>query len=176
MKFEPLHLQGAFVLDIEPREDERGIFARTYCEEEFDAHGLPTRFVQCNTSFNRRRGTLRGLHFQADPRPEAKLVRCTRGAIWDVIIDLRPDSSTFCQWAGFELGADNRRALFVPAGFAHGFQTLVDDSEVFYQMSEFYVPELARGARWNDPTFGIAWPIEMPIIAPRDEGFADFTP
>ncbi|NVO17951.1 MAG: dTDP-4-dehydrorhamnose 3,5-epimerase [Rhodoplanes sp.] len=176
MRFEPLGLNGAFRIEIEPRADDRGLFARTYCEEEFAAHGLPTRFVQCNTSFNTRRGTLRGMHYQADPRPEEKLVRCTRGAVYDVIVDLRPESPTFCKWEGFELSADNRRALFVPAGFGHGFQTLADGSEVFYQMSELYVADLARGVRWNDPAFGIVWPLAETIIAPRDAAFADFVP
>lgn len=176
MRFEPLGLKKAFRIEIEPRADDRGLFARTYCEEEFAAHGLPTRFVQCNTSFNTRRGTLRGMHYQADPRPEEKLVRCTRGAVYDVIVDLRPDSPTFCRWEGYELSADNRRALFVPAGFGHGFQTLVDETEVFYQMSEFYVADLARGVRWNDPAFGIVWPLSETILAPRDAAFADFVP
>jgi dTDP-4-dehydrorhamnose 3,5-epimerase len=175
MRFEPLRLQGAFVIEPEPRVDDRGLFTRTYCEKEFTEHGLPTRFVQCNTSFNTRRGTLRGMHFQAGERAEAKLVRCTRGAVYDVIVDLRPGSPSLHQWEGFDLTADNRRALFVPIGFAHGFQTLLDESEIFYQMSEFYMPYSARGVRWNDPAFGIVWPVKEPILASRDANFADFS-
>lgn len=174
MRFEALDLPGAFLLQVEERADDRGIFGRTYCAEEFARHNLDATVLQCNTSFNRRRGTLRGMHFQADPKPEAKLVRCTRGAIYDVIVDLRPRSPTFRRWCGFELTADNRHALYVPHGFAHGFQTLVDDAEVFYQMSEYYVPALARGVRWDDPAFGIAWPIVPPQLSPRDAEFEDF--
>lgn len=174
MKFAPLRLKGVYIVDIEPLEDSRGMFARTFCIEEFASQGLPTRFVQCNTSFNSRRGTLRGLHFQSDPQQEEKLVRCTRGAVLDVVVDLRPCSPTFRQWEGIELTSDNRRALFIPKGFAHGFQTLQDESEVFYQMSEIYVPELASGVRWNDPAFNIIWPIEISTIAPRDASYPNF--
>jgi dTDP-4-dehydrorhamnose 3,5-epimerase len=174
MKFTPLRLKGVYIVDIEPLEDSRGMFARTFCIEEFASHGLATRFVQCNTSFNSRRGTLRGLHFQSDPQQEEKLVRCTRGAVLDVVVDLRPYSPTFRQWEGVELTGDNRRALFIPKGFAHGFQTLQDESEVFYQMSEIYVPQLASGVRWNDPAFNIVWPIEISTIAPRDASYPDF--
>jgi dTDP-4-dehydrorhamnose 3,5-epimerase len=173
MKFLALPLEGAFLVEIEARVDERGLFARTYCEDEFKAHGLPSSFVQCNTSFNASRGILRGLHYQTEPRPEAKLVRCTRGAIFDVIVDLRPDSPTYGRWYGAELTADNRKALFIPVGFAHGFQTLEDNSEVFYQMSEFYDGNLARGVRWNDPSFGISWPIVPPMISKRDARYPD---
>src|SRR4051794_37075023 len=155
MIFTELQLKGAFLVEIEPRPDDRGLFARTYCEREFADHGLPTRFVQCNTSLNSLRGTLRGMHFQVEPRPEAKLVRCTQGAIFDVIVDLRRDSATFKKWYGVELTADNRKALFIPFDLAHGFQTLVEGSEVLYQMSEFYEQTLARGVRWNDPAFAI---------------------
>jgi len=175
MKFLALPLKGAFLLEIEPRVDERGLFARTYCEDEFKAHGLPSSFVQCNTSFNASRGILRGLHFQAEPRPEAKLVRCTRGAIFDVIVDLRLDSPTYAKWYGADLTADNRKALFIPVGFAHGFQTLEDNSEVFYQMSEFYDGNLARGVRWNDPSLGISWPILPPTMSDRDARYPDWT-
>jgi dTDP-4-dehydrorhamnose 3,5-epimerase len=175
MKFLALPLKGAFLIEIEPRVDERGLFARTYCEGEFKAHGLPSSFVQCNTSFNANRGILRGLHYQAEPRPEAKLVRCTRGAIFDVIVDLRPDSPTYARWYGAELTADNRKALFIPVGFAHGFQTLEDNSEVFYQMSEFYDGNLARGVRWNDPSLGISWPILPPTMSDRDARYSDLT-
>lgn len=174
MIFRPLDLDGAIVIDVEARPDPRGLFARTFCRDEFRAHGLCTEFVQCNTAWNARRGTLRGMHYQAAPRGEIKLVRCTRGAVFDVIIDLRPDSPTFRRWAGVELSADNRRALYIPDGFAHGLQTLTDDTEVFYQMSEVYVPELARGVRWNDPAFGIDWPIDPPVLSERDAACPDF--
>jgi dTDP-4-dehydrorhamnose 3,5-epimerase len=167
--FTPLTLEGAWLLDLERRPDPRGHFARTFCAEEFAAHGLPTTFLQCNLSYNERRGTLRGMHWQAEPRPEGKLVRCTRGAIFDVIVDLRVNSATLYQWLGFELSADNGRSLYIPAGFAHGFQTLMDDAEVFYQMTETYWPDLARGARWNDPAFGIAWPLAETILSDRDQ-------
>lgn len=176
MLFRPLGLAGAFLVEAEPRADVRGLFARTFCQDEFQTHGLYGSFVQCNTSYNVRRGTLRGLHFQEHPHDEIKLVRCSRGAILDVIVDLRPDSATFCRWEAVELTADNRRALYVPAGFAHGFQTLCDDAEVFYQMSEFYVPELARGVRWDDPAFDIHWPIDSPILSERDMAYPDFRP
>jgi dTDP-4-dehydrorhamnose 3,5-epimerase len=167
-------LAGAVVVDLERREDERGFFARSFCRREFEAHGLDPDVLQCNVSFNRRRGTLRGLHWQEAPHGEAKLVRVTRGALWDVIVDLRPDSPTYCRWFGVELTSDNRRALFIPSGFAHGFQTLGDDVEVFYQMSAFYVPEAQRGVRWNDPAFGIEWPILPPFLSERDATYPDF--
>lgn len=173
MRITPLGLDGAFVVEAEPQADERGLFARTFCRDTFRAQGLHGDFVQCNSSYNRRRGTLRGLHFQAAPHEEIKLVRCTQGAIFDVAVDLRPDSATFCRWRAVELSADNRRALYVPAGFAHGFQTLTDEAEVFYQMSAAYVPDLARGVRWNDPAFAIAWPVEPPILSGRDAAFPD---
>jgi dTDP-4-dehydrorhamnose 3,5-epimerase len=168
-------LPGAKVVELETIEDERGFFARSYCAREFEAEGLEHCVAQCNVSYNRRRGTLRGMHFQRTPHAEAKLVRCTRGAIYDVIIDLRPESATFRRWVAAELTADNRLALYVPRGFAHGFQTLTDDSEVFYQMSEFYVPDAASGVRWNDPAFAVAWPIANPILSPRDASYADFS-
>jgi dTDP-4-dehydrorhamnose 3,5-epimerase len=174
--FESTTLPGAMVVGIERREDERGFFARSFCQREFEAQGLETQVAQCNVSFNRRRGTLRGLHWQAAPHGEAKLVRVTRGALWDVIVDLRPDSPTYCRWFGVELSADNRRALYIPPGFAHGFQTLVDDVEVFYQMSTFYVPGAQRGARWDDPAFGIDWPIRPPFLNERDAACPDFVP
>jgi dTDP-4-dehydrorhamnose 3,5-epimerase len=174
MIFSETKLKGAFIIDVEPREDERGFFARSWCENEFKQHGLNSRFAQCNISFNKKRGTLRGMHYQVAPFAEAKVVRCTMGAIYDVIIDLREDSPTFKQWLSVELTAENRRALYVPEDFAHGFQTLVDNTEVFYQMSEFYHPECARGARWNDPTFGVEW-ISVPrVISKRDNEYADF--
>jgi dTDP-4-dehydrorhamnose 3,5-epimerase len=174
--FQATKLAGAFVIDLEPRADERGYFARTFCEREFAAHSLPTRFYQCNLSRNARRGTLRGMHFQAGLDPEAKLVRCTSGAIHDVVVDLRDGSPTRFQSLGVELSAATGRALFVPAGFAHGFITLTDDTDVFYHMSDFFRPENARGFRWNDPYFGLVWPVEPTVVAPRDAGYPDFDP
>ena len=174
MIFTELALKGVYLIEPDRREDERGFFARTFCAEEFSAHGLSPTVVQCNISFNRHRGTLRGLHFQAPPHSEAKLVRCTRGNIYDVIVDLHPDSRTFKQWVAIELTADNRRMLYVPEGVAHGFQTLADDTEVLYQMSEFYHPECARGIRWDDPAFEIKWPVANPIISDKDRSFMDF--
>ena len=152
-------------------EDERGSFARSFCQQEFRAHGLDPVVAQCNISFNKRRGVLRGLHYQVKPHEEAKLVRCTRGAIWDVIVDVREGTPTRYRWFATELTADNRRALYIPRGFAHGFQTLADNSEVFYQMSEFYHPESARGVRWDDPKIGIAWPLADPVVSPRDQSY-----
>lgn len=155
-------------------EDERGFFARSFCQNEFADQGLDPRLAQCNVSYNAKRGTLRGLHFQAAPHGEAKLVRCTQGTIWDVMVDLRRDSPTFKRWFGAELSAANRLALYVPEGFAHGFQTLTDDTEVLYLMSEFYRPEAVRGLPWNDPAFTIAWPIADPVMSARDRSFARF--
>lgn len=169
MLFSETKLPGAFVVDLERREDERGFFARAWCAQEFEARGLNPHLAQCNLSFNQRRGTVRGMHYQAAPFAEAKLVRCVRGALYDVIIDLRPASSTFKQWAAVELTAENRRALYVPEGLAHGFQTLADDTEVFYQMSEFYHPECARGVRWDEPEVGVEWPITEVVISERDQ-------
>ena len=174
MTFLPTPLAGAYVVELEQRMDERGFFARSFCQEEFKAQGLDPRIAQTNVSYNRRRGTLRGMHFQAVPYAEAKLVRCTQGAIWDAIIDLRPDSPSFKRWHGIELSAANRRALYVPEGFAQGFQTLADDSEVLYLMSQFYRPDSARGLRWDDPAFGIAWPIANPQLSERDRGLPFF--
>ena len=175
MIFTETELKGAFLIEPDRKEDARGFFARTWCVEEFKAHGLDPRVVQCNISFNKKKGTLRGMHWQVEPHPEAKLVRCTMGALWDVIIDLRPDSPTYKQHLGVELTPENRKMLFIPAGFAHGFQTLADNTEVFYQMSEFFVPNCARGLRWNDPAFGIAWPPGERIINDRDSNYLDFT-
>jgi dTDP-4-dehydrorhamnose 3,5-epimerase len=176
MRFTETRLSGAFIVEIEPHRDERGSFARTFCRREFQEGGLPTEFVQCSLSTNRARGTLRGMHWQGEPAPEGKLVRCTRGAVYDVIIDLRPRSPTYLQWLAVELTCENALAVFVPAGFAHGYQTLVPESDVFYQMTEFYQPDLQRGVRWNDPAFGIDWPIPVPILSPRDAGYPDFQP
>lgn len=176
MRFRPLSLAGACAVELERREDPRGFFARTFCRDEFAAHGLADNFVQCNVSWNERRGTLRGMHFQKAPSQEGKLVRCTAGAIWDVVLDLRPDSATYLRWEGVELTAENRTALYIPPGFAHGFQTLADGAEVFYQMTDLYAPDLAAGVRWDDPAFGIAWPIPDPILSERDASYPSFTP
>jgi len=162
------------VIEVEKREDQRGFFGRTFCREEFEAHGLNSQVVQCNTSFNKRKGTLRGMHFQAVPFAEAKLVRCTSGSIYDVIIDLRPASRTFKQHFAVELSAANQRMLYIPENMAHGFQTLEDDTEVFYQMSQMFSAEHARGVRWNDPAFGIEWPADERIITERDRNYPDF--
>ncbi|HKN19684.1 MAG TPA: dTDP-4-dehydrorhamnose 3,5-epimerase [Dissulfurispiraceae bacterium] len=174
MIFTETKLNGALIVDIEPIEDQRGFFARSFCRKEFGALGLKTEVAQCNISFNKTKGTLRGMHFQVKPKAEAKLVRCTRGKIYDVIIDLRVDSSTYCQWLAIELSPANSRAVFVPEGFAHGFQSMEDDSEVFYQMFEFYAPEYARGVRWDDPAFGIRWPLPDPVISERDRSYPPY--
>lgn len=168
MIFRESPLAGAFLIELDHRTDERGYFARSFCVQEFADHGLPTAVLQCNVSFNLTCGTLRGMHFQRSPMTEAKLVRCTRGAIYDVILDLRPSSSTYCRWYGVELTAENGAALFVPEGFAHGFQTLVDNSEVFYQMFTGYSAEYADGVRWDDPAFAISWPLPVDTIAEKD--------
>ncbi len=174
MIFKETKLKGAFIIKLNRLNDERGFFARTFCQNEFEDHGLNPKIVQCNTSFNQRKGTLRGLHYQIAPYEEAKLVRCTKGAIYDVIIDLRSSSPTFKQWLAMDLTAENRSMLYIPEGFAHGFQTLEDDTEVLYQMSEFYHPECARGVKWNDRAFRIAWPINNPTISARDQQYPDF--
>jgi dTDP-4-dehydrorhamnose 3,5-epimerase len=174
MVFDELEVKGAFVIEPEKKEDERGFFARTWCQKEFVAHGLNPRLVQCNISYSKKKGTLRGLHYQAPPHEEAKLVRCTRGAIYDVILDLRRDSPTFKRWIALELIAESNRMVYVPEGFAHGFQSLEDDTEVFYQTSEFYHPESERGVRWNDPTFGVEWPLEVSVISEKDSSLEDF--
>ena len=173
MIFQELKIKGAWLIEPEKHEDERGFFARSWCQQEFAARGLTTSFVQCNISFNHQKGTLRGLHYQAAPYGEAKLVRVTRGTIYDVILDLRPDSPTLRQWLALELTAESYRMLYIPAGLAHGFQTLTDNTEIFYQMSEFYHPEAARGIRWNDPTLSIPWPVPQPIISPNDQSYED---
>jgi dTDP-4-dehydrorhamnose 3,5-epimerase len=168
-------LQGAFLVELQLHADERGFFARTWCQREFEEHGLETRLVQCSVSFNQYAGTLRGLHFQAAPYEEVKLVRCTSGAIFDVIVDLRPTSPTFAGHYAVVLSPSNRRMLYVPRGFAHGFQTLENDTEVAYQMSEFYQPEHSCGVRWNDPAFGVSWPpAQNRTIAARDQSYPDF--
>lgn len=174
MIFTETRLKGAYIVEPEKRCDDRGFFARSWCEKEFAEHHLNPRTVQCNISFNTRRGTLRGMHYQTAPFAEAKLVRCTQGAIYDVIIDLRPDSPTFTKAFAETLTASDHKMLYVPEGFAHGFLTLEDNSEVFYQMSEFYAPQHARGVRWNDPAFEIDWPVAEPIMANRDRNYPDF--
>jgi dTDP-4-dehydrorhamnose 3,5-epimerase len=173
VKFIETGLPGAFVVEPEWLADERGFFARTWCAEEFAAHGLKDVLLQCSVSFNRRQGTLRGMHYQRPPREEAKLVRCTAGAVYDVIVDLRVDSPTYLRHFAVELTQANRQALYVPEGFAHGFQTLADDTEVFYQMSEVFAPECAAGYRWNDPAFGLEWPLEVSVISERDRTYPD---
>jgi dTDP-4-dehydrorhamnose 3,5-epimerase len=174
VRFTAAEIDGACVVDIEPFEDERGLFARTWCREEFAAQGLDTEISQCNTSFNLRKGTLRGMHFQTAPAAEVKLVRCTQGAIFDAIVDLRPESPTYLRNVGVTLTAENRRMLYIPKGVAHGFQTLVDRTEVFYQMSEPYSPEHASGVRWDDPAFGIDWPDDERILNERDRTYPDY--
>ena len=176
MIFKETKLKGAYIIELEPLEDERGFFARSFCQKEFEEHGLNFSIVQCNLSYNKKKGTLRGMHYQVAPYEEAKLVSCLRGAIYDVIIDLRDYSPTYCQCFAAELTAEDYRMLYVPAGFAHGFQTLEGNAVVFYQMSEFYHPECARGVRWNDPAFGIDWPISKKIISKKDLAFQDFQP
>jgi dTDP-4-dehydrorhamnose 3,5-epimerase len=168
MIFREAALSGAWLIDIEPAQDERGFFARTWCEREFAAHGLEAGIVQESVSHNIRRGTLRGLHFQRAPHEETKIVRCVRGAIFDVIVDLRPESPTYQRWEGIELTAENRRALLVPQGCAHGFQTLADDTEVFYQISNFFAPQAGAGYRYDDQAFAIAWPVPVTVISDRD--------
>lgn len=174
MKFTQTSLAGAYLIEWEPVEDERGFFARTFCKDEFKKHGIDFSCVQCNISYNRKKGTLRGMHYQAAPHEEAKIVSCIRGAIFDVIVDIRPQSETYKKWYGAELSVKNHAMLYVPKGFAHGFQTLDDDSEVFYMMSEFYHPEYAKGLQWDDPAFRIEWPMKPKAIAQKDVAYGDF--
>jgi dTDP-4-dehydrorhamnose 3,5-epimerase len=176
MRFTPTPLAGAYVIDLDTRGDARGFFARVFCEREFAEIGLETRFVQVNNSLSAQRGTLRGMHYQLAPAAEVKLVRCIKGAMWDAILDLRPDSPTFGRWYGAELSADNRRMMYAPRGFAHGFVTLADDTEAFYLVSAFYAPQRERGVRWNDPRFGIEWPIAPVVLSDKDRDRADFDP
>jgi dTDP-4-dehydrorhamnose 3,5-epimerase len=176
MHFSQTSIPGAYLVEVEPHEDERGSFERTWCAREFAERGLATRLAQCSLSFNERAGTLRGMHYQLPPRPETKLVRCIRGAIYDVLIDLRPDSPCFKAWVAAELSAHNKRAIYVPEGVAHGFQTLEDASEVMYLISEFYSPEHGRGVRWDDPAFGIEWPAAVArYMSERDRSYPDFS-
>jgi dTDP-4-dehydrorhamnose 3,5-epimerase len=167
-------LPGSFLVEPVLHEDERGFFARFFCEREFQEHGLNPRVRQCNVSYNRAAGTLRGLHYQSEPDAEAKLVQCTRGAAFDVVVDLRLESPSFAKWYGIELSAGNRVMIYIPEGFAHGFQTLTDDTEILYQMSEFYNAGASKGIRWNDPRLAIAWPLDHPIISGRDREFPLF--
>ncbi len=176
MKFVETALAGAFIIDPERRADERGHFARVFCRDEFEKYGLENSFSQCNISFNPRKGTLRGMHYQVTPHQEVKLVRCTRGAIYDVIVDLHRDSATYSKWFGLELSADSHRQLYIPRGFAHGYITLLDNSEVFYQVSEPYHPESERGLRFDDPAFAIRWPIEPVLISQKDRNHPLFFP
>ena len=174
MKLVSTPLAGSYVIELEPAFDERGFFARTWCREEFAAHGLNPGLSQCSLSWNKRKGTLRGMHYQDAPYQEAKLVHCSAGSIYDVILDLRPESVTFKQWFAVELSPANHKMLYVPEGFAHGFQVLEDNSTVFYQITEAYRSECSRGVRWNDPQFKICWPIAEPILSPRDAAFPDY--
>ncbi len=175
MRFTETDIDGAFLLELEPHEDERGFFARAFDRDAFARRGLATEYVQANIGFSARRGVLRGLHYQLAPHAEAKLVRCTRGAIFDVIVDLRPESPTYRRWHGEELSADNRRAVYLPAGCAHGYLALADSSEVFYQASSAYMPSAERGVRWDDPAFGVRWPIEgAPSVSEKDASWPDY--
>jgi dTDP-4-dehydrorhamnose 3,5-epimerase len=176
MIFTETPLPGAYVIDLEKRGDDRGFFARAFCEKEFAAHELVTRFVQVNNSLSAQKGTLRGMHYQLAPRAETKLVRCIRGSLYDLILDLRKDSPTFGKSFGAELSAENRRMMYVPKGFAHGFITLADDTEAFYFVDEFYAPEVERGVRWNDPKFGLEWPIPPSVLSDKDANQRDFDP
>jgi dTDP-4-dehydrorhamnose 3,5-epimerase len=177
MIFTEVELPGAFIVELEQLHDERGYFARAWSETEFREHGLAGRAVQGNVAYNRRRGTLRGMHYQVAPHEEAKLIRCTRGSLYDVIVDLRPTSPTYLRWTGIELRAADGRMFYVPEGFAHGYQTLEDDTEVFYLVSEAYAPEAERGVRWDDPAFAIDWPPADPrIVSEKDREWPAFSP
>jgi len=174
MKFQPTDLEGAWLIALEPHGDTRGFFARTFCVREFADHGLETIYPQHNTSLSRQRGTVRGMHYQRDPHAEVKIVRCLRGRIWDVIVDIQPASPTYRRWQGFELTADNRLQLYIPKGFAHGFQTLTDDAEVGYLMSAVHAPSAAAGFRHDDPSFGIQWPEPVTVLSDKDRSWPDF--
>lgn len=173
MLFNETKLKGGFVIEIQKAEDERGFFGRAWCKRELEEHGLDANLAQCNVSHSRRKGTLRGMHYQDPPYAETKLVRCTAGAVFDVMVDLRPDSTTFLQWTGTTLTPDNGKMMYVPKGFGHGFLTLADDCDVFYMATEFFAPDYYRGLRWNDPRLGIVWPGEVTVIHPRDAGWID---
>ena len=174
MRFINMEIKGCFIIEIEKKTDVRGFFARTWDKEIFKRENLNENFSQCSISFNNKKGTIRGMHFQIHPYGETKLVRCTRGSIFDVIIDLRTDSKTFKKWISVELSEKNYRTVYMPEGVAHGFQTLENNTEVFYQMTQFYMPEFARGIRWNDPHFDITWPIKSPTLSEKDSKYADF--
>lgn len=174
MIFTETSLKDAYIVDIQKIEDQRGFFARGWCQNEFEAQGLVPRIAQVNISYSQHKGTLRGMHYQKAPYSESKLVRCIKGAFYDVIVDLRPDSPTFKQWLGVELTADNYRMLYVPEGFAHGFQTLVDHTEAFYMVSQFYTPQAESGLRYNDPAFAIQWPLEVEVISDKDKNWPDY--
>jgi dTDP-4-dehydrorhamnose 3,5-epimerase len=176
MKFNPTPLKGAYTVELERRGDDRGFFARFFCQNEFKQAGLVTQFVQANNSLSAKKGTLRGMHYQLAPNAEVKLVRCLRGSLWDAILDLRPDSPTFGKSFGAELNEDNRLMMYVPRGFAHAILTLSDNAEALYLVSDFYAPERERGVRWNDPRFNVAWPIEPTEISPKDASWPDFDP
>ncbi len=174
MIFTETKLTGAYIIHIERLEDDRGFFGRAWCKREFESKGLNPSLVQMNVGFSKRKGTLRGVHYQKAPWAEAKLVRCTMGAVYDVIVDLRPDSPTYKQWIGIELTQDNRAMLYAPEGFAHGYQSLRDESEIYYQTTQFYSPDCAWGVRYNDPMFQIAWPMEVTVISERDKTWPDY--
>jgi len=173
--FAETKLKGVYVIEIEKLKDHRGFFARTWCKKEFEEHNLVSRVRQANVSYNKKKGTLRGMHYQLSPYEETKLVRCTMGAIYDVIIDLRPVSPTYTQWIGVELTAENYKMLYVPENFAHGFITFEDNTEVAYQVSQFYTPGSERGIRWDDPAFQIDWPLEVQVISDKDKNWPDYT-
>ena len=174
MIFTETKIKGVYIIEPELLTDERGFFARSFCKDEFRNHGLETDIVQCNISYNKKKGTLRGMHYQAPPFEEAKIVSCTKGSIYDVVVDLRKDSPTYCQWVATELNEKNFKMIYIPRGCAHGFQTLDDEVVVYYQMTEFYHPEYARGVRWNDPTIGIVWPFSVGIISEKDQNYGNF--
>jgi dTDP-4-dehydrorhamnose 3,5-epimerase len=174
VKFEPTPLAGSFVIEMQLFYDNRGFFSYSFDRGKFEQAGVAGEIVQSNLSFNLKRGTLRGMHLQVEPKAQPKLVRCTAGAVYDVIVDLRPDSPTYCKWFGTELSAQNHRSLYIPKGFAHGFQTLTDNAELLYEMFEWYAPETARGVRYSDPAFGIKWPLDVSVISDRDATYPDF--
>lgn len=174
MIFREAKLKGSYIIELERIQDKRGFFARSWCQKEFEEKGLNSKLVQCNISYNMQKGLLRGMHYQSEPHAEAKLVRCTKGAIYDVIVDLRPGSKTYKKWMSVELTDRNRKMIYIPEGFAHGFQTLSEETEVFYQMSTFYVPACAKGVRWNDEAFAIQWPEKVSLISKKDQSYPDF--
>jgi dTDP-4-dehydrorhamnose 3,5-epimerase len=176
MHFKETPLKGSFLINLEKKGDDRGFFARFFCRNEFAEHNLDGDIVQINNSLSKHKGTLRGMHYQLPPKAETKIVRCVRGRLWDVMLDLRPDSSTFGKWYAEELTSENRKMLYVPKGFAHGFITLEDDTEILYLVTEFYAPDHERTVRWNDPSFAIEWPLEPVILSDKDQNAPDFSP